>query len=168
VRWAAPRRLAALTLAAALPLAGCRSIGDVAGAVAGAAATAGSANPALGAVVGIGTRAAADWGVRTVSRRWRRTEQDALAAAIGATEVGEARPWRARHDLPIGGAQGEVRVLRAVDTPLARCKEALFSEASGDGPDATRRWFLVSACRQPEGWKWAAAEPATERWGSLQ
>ena len=30
------------------------------------------------------------------------------------------------------------------------------------------RWFVASACRQAGGWKWAAAEPATERWGSLQ
>ena len=30
-----------------------------------------------------------------------------------------------------------------------------------------RQWFVTSACRQTEGWKWAAAEPATERWGSL-
>jgi len=31
-----------------------------------------------------------------------------------------------------------------------------------------RQWLLTTACRQGEAWKWAAAEPATERWGSLQ
>jgi hypothetical protein len=82
--------------------------------------------------------------------------------------VGEARPWEVRHDLPIGNARGEGQVLRAVETPLAECREVLFSVASGKGPGAARRWFLTSACRQAGGWKWAAAEPATERWGSLQ
>jgi hypothetical protein len=61
-----------------------------------------------------------------------------------------------------------VRLLRAVDTPLAPCNEALFSVAPGEKPDAARRWFATSACRRAEDWKWAAAEPATERRGSLQ
>lgn len=162
------RRTAAALALAAAALAGCSSVGGIAGAVTGTAAAVGSGNPAVGILVGVGTRAAADYGVRTVSRRWRRTEQDALATAVGAMEVGEVRPWEVRHDLPIGNGRGEVRVLRAVETPLARCKEALFSVAEGDGPDAARRWFVTSACRQAEGWKWAAAEPAVERWGSLQ
>ena len=82
--------------------------------------------------------------------------------------MGEVRPWRVRHALPNGSGRGEVRVLRADETPLARCKEALFSVASGRGADETRRWFVTGACRRAEGWRWAAAEPATERWGSLQ
>lgn len=161
------RRFAAVALAAAA-LAGCTSLGGIVGAVTGTAAAVGSGNPAVGAAVGVGTRAVADYGVRYVSRRRHRTEQDALAAAVGAMAVGAARPWEARHDLPIGNKRGEVRVLRAVDTPLAECREVLFSAVSGEAPDAARRWFVASACRQAEGWKWAAAEPATERWGSLQ
>lgn len=169
---------------ASLPLAGCHSLADVAGgttggagtagagsvlgAVTGTAAAVGSGNPALGVVIGIGAQTAADWGIRTVARRWRRTEQDALAAAAGTMEVGEVRPWQVRHDLPVGNEGGEVRVLRAIETPLARCKEVLFSVDSGSGPDATRQWFVTSVCRGAEGWKWAAAEPAAERWGSLQ
>ena len=27
---------------------------------------------------------------------------------------------------------------------------------------------LIAVCRDGETWKWASAEPATERWGSLQ
>ena len=119
--------------------------------------------------MGVGTRAVADYGIRYASRRWHGTEQDTLAAAVGAMAVAEARPWKVRHDLAIGNKRGEVRVLRAVDTPLAECREVLFSVASGEAPDAARRWFVASACRQAEGgWTWAAAEPATERWGSLQ
>jgi hypothetical protein len=73
-----------------------------------------------------------------------------------------------RHDLPIGNERGEVRVLRDIDTPLARCKEVLFSVESGKAAESDRQWFLASACRQGARWKWATAEPATERWTSLQ
>lgn len=159
---------ASLLLLAAAPLGGCSSVGGIAGAVTGTAAAVGSGNPAVGILVGVGTRAVADEGLRRVSRRWSRTEQDALAEAVGRMAVGEARPWEVRHSLPFGNKRGEVRVLRAVDTPLADCKEVLFSVAASEAPDAARRWFLTSACRQDERWKWAAAEPATERWGSLQ
>jgi hypothetical protein len=165
-RRAAARGL--VLLLAMAPVAGCSSVGDLAGAVTGTAAAAGSANPALGIAIGVGTRAVVDWGARRVTRRWHRTEQDAIAAVVAGTEVGETRPWQVRHDLPIGDGQGEVRVLRVIDTPLARCKEAAFSVVSGKGAEETRRWFVTSVCRQAEGWKWAAAEPATERWGSLQ
>jgi hypothetical protein len=165
-RWAA--RYAVLLTLAVAPLAGCNSLGDLVGAVSGTAATAGSANPALGIAIGVSTRAVADYGIRYVARRWHRSEQDALAATIGAMEVGEMRPWQVRHDLPIGNEQGEVRLLRLVNTPLAQCKDALFSLSSGNGAEASRQWFVTSACRQGEAWKWAAAEPATERWGSLQ
>lgn len=151
-----------------LPLGGCSSLADILGAGAGTAATVGSSNPAVGIAVGVATRAAADWAIRTVGRRWTRTEQEALAEAIGATEVGEERPWHVRHTLPFGDGQGEVRVLRVIDTPLARCKEAAFSVAEEEEADAPRRWFLTTACRQEEGWAWAGAEPATGRWGSLQ
>ena len=160
---------ALLAALAAAPLAaGCSSVGGIAGAATGTAAAVGSGNPAVGILVGVGTRAVADEGLRRFARGRSRTEQDALAEVVGGMAVGEARPWRVRHALPFGNKRGEVRVLRAVATPLAECKEVLFSVESGEGADVARQWFLTSACRQDERWKWAAAEPATERWGSLQ
>ena len=90
-------------------------------------------------------------------------------AAAGGMAVGEVRPWEVRHDLQTGNKRGELRVLRAVDMPPTECREVLFSVASGEGPDPARRWGVTSACRQAGGgWKWAAAEPATERWGGLR
>jgi hypothetical protein len=80
-------------------------------------------------------------------------------------EVGEVRTWQVERVLPVGRTRGEVRVVGLTETPLTACKEVLFSVAEGGG-DA--RWFLTSACRQRGGWKWAAAEPATGRWGYLQ
>jgi hypothetical protein len=31
-----------------------------------------------------------------------------------------------------------------------------------------RAFYTASVCRDGPTWKWATAEPATERWGSLQ
>ena len=161
---------ALLLLSTAAPLAGCSSsLGGIVGAVTGTAAAVGSGNPAVGAAVGVGTRAVADYGIRYVSRRWHRTEQDALAATVGAKGVGEARPWEVRHGLPFGDNRGEVRVLRAVETPLAECREVLFSVASRERPAAARRRFVAGGCRHAAGrWTWAGAEQATERGGRLQ
>ena len=160
-------RLAGAALAAGL-LAGCQSGGGLAGAVTGTTTAAATGNPALGAAVGIGTRAVADAAIRGVSRRWHRTEQDALAAEVGRMEAGETRSWRSRHFLPVGNAEGEVKVLGVVDTPLTTCKEVLFTTAGAGAGGPPPRWFVTTACRQAGGWKWAAAEPATGRWDGLQ
>ncbi|MFC7473193.1 hypothetical protein ACFQS7_02440 [Dankookia sp. GCM10030260] len=159
-------------LAAALVLGGCSSASDLIGAATGTAAAAGSGNPAVGIAVGVGTRAVADWSLRHVSRRWHRTEQAAIAAAAAAAPPGEARPWQVRHSLPIGDKQGEVVVLREIDTPLAACREVAFSvdeaKPAQAGKAGARAWYLTSLCRDDTGWAWASAEPATGRWGSLQ
>ncbi|RAI58908.1 hypothetical protein DOO78_12295 [Roseicella frigidaeris] len=160
-------RLPALLLATAL-LGGCSSFGDLLGAATGTAAAAGSGNPALGVAIGVSTNAVANWGWRRLTRRWHTSEQEAIALAAGEAPIGEARPWQVRHTLPIGNEQGEVRVLRVIETPLATCREILFSVEDGEGAGLTRRWYVTSLCRQETGWRWAAAEPATERWGSLQ
>lgn len=151
-------------------LAGCQSAGGLSGAVTGTATTALTANPALGAAVGIGTRAVVDSAVRFAGRRWHQAEQDALAAQVGSMQVGESRAWQALGDLPIGSKGGELRVVGQTETALTLCKEVLFSAtpATNDAGAPAPRWFMTSACRQDEGWKWAAAEPATGRWDSLQ
>jgi hypothetical protein len=148
-------------------LAGCQAGGGIAGAVTGTTTAALTANPALGAAVGIGTEAVTDAAISAASQRWHLAEQDALAAAVGQMGEGETRPWRVRHALPFGDVAGEVRVLRVSETPLTSCKEVLFSTAPTAGDAAAARWFVTSACQQAEGWKWAAAEPSTGRWGSL-
>jgi hypothetical protein len=160
--------LAAASLAACQTPGGPQAAGDVTGATTGTVAAALTANPALGAAVGIGTRAVVDAGLAYVGRRRQRSEQDALAAAVGAMRVGEARAWRAPGGPPWRGRRGEVRVLRAAETRLASCKEVAFSVAAGGDDPPARRWFVTTACRHAEGWRWAAAEPATTRWGDLQ
>ena len=59
-------------------------------------------------------------------------------------------------------------VVRAIDTPLVQCKEVLFTVDSGRGAHEKRVPYVTDACHDTKGWKWAAAEPATERWGYFQ
>lgn len=133
----------------------------MAGLVTGAA----SANPAVGIAVGVSVRAATAEGVRRVSLARQRNEQDAIAGAIADAQVGERRTWAVDQRVT-GDAYGEVHVVRLIETPLAVCKELLFSVISGEG--GSPAWFATTACDDGSRWKWAAAEPAVERWGNLQ
>jgi hypothetical protein len=156
-----------VVMAALLLLGGCRTAADLTGLVTGGATGGATASPALGFVVGVATRAAVLHGLNVVVRSRQTTEQDAIAAAAGDLPEGGSAPWQARHDIPIGNADGEVRVVRAIDTKLAACKEIAFSVAE-DAPAPPAAWFGTTICRQADGWKWALAEPAVTRWGYLQ
>jgi hypothetical protein len=152
---------------AACSLAGCAAVGDVTGAIAGLVSGAATANPAVGISVGIAVRAGMNEVVRTVSRKRQRNEQDAIAAVAAELDVGEAAPWAVDQRVA-GDAYGEVRVLRVIATPLALCKELLFSVVEGEEENLPRAWFTTTACREGVAWRWAAAEPAVERWMNLQ
>ena len=158
----------ALCLCAGLALNGCASVGAAVGAVAGAATGTVSANPAVGIGVGIAVQSATDEAVKRYMRSMHTDQQDAITSVAGAMDVGETRPWRVKHRIPLENGHGEVRVTRAFSTPLANCKEFVFSVADGERSGAPQHWYTASACQQDSRWKWAAAEPAVERWGSLQ
>lgn len=150
-------------LLAPLALTGCNSIGAGVGAVAGIATGAGTANPIVGAAVSIGTQASVDALVKYLSRRRQQGEQDAIVTAAGSLPPGGTAAWRIDHTIPIGNAHGTMLVVRDIPNPLAACKEVVFTVED----DAHAR-YVTSACQQAGGWKWAQAEPATGRWGSLQ
>jgi hypothetical protein len=154
----------------ALALSACSSVGELSGAVAGVATGAVTANPIIGYGVAIGVSAAADATSKYVSRNWQRAEQDSIAAVIGQAQEGTEQRWQIRHPIPYGNEQGSLRVLRTISSPLAQCKEALFSveDYSRDGQSPAPHWFLTTACQQQGQWKWASAEPAVARWGNLQ
>jgi len=158
----------AVAIYACLALNGCASVGAAAGAVAGAATGLVSANPAVGIGVGIAVQGATDEAVKRYTRSMHTDQQDAISNLAGQMEVGETRPWRVKHRIPLENGHGEVRVTRAFATPLANCKEFVFSVADGQAPSAPRHWYTASACQQDSQWKWASAEPAVERWGALQ
>ena len=153
---------------ASTAMSGCSSIGAATGAVAGVATGAVTANPAVGIGVGIAVQSATDEAVNRYMRVMHRDQQDAIAALVGDMPLGAAQPWRVKHTLPIENGHGEVRVTRVFDTALTSCKEFAFSVIDGDRPNAPADWFTASACRQGEKWKWASAEPAVDRWGTLQ
>ncbi|RYF04830.1 MAG: hypothetical protein EOO40_10850 [Deltaproteobacteria bacterium] len=154
-------RAAVKALLLVLPLlGGCTVVSDIAGLAAGGAAGSATANPVVGYAVGIGVRAGVDELRRYVVRRRQQGEQDAIATAAGEAPLGQSRAWAIRHSIPIGNEQGTLTVVREISTPLTTCREILFS--------VDKDVFTTPVCRQPTGWKWAAAEPAVDRWGSLQ
>jgi len=163
------RRLAVpvLTLMV-MALGGCRLAGELVAAAAGGGAAAASANPAVGIAVGIAVNSGINATVDYVVRTRHRAEQDAIVGEVATMEVGERRPWKIEHDIPIGNEHGEVQVTRVIATPLALCKELVFSVESGSGDAVQREWYATQACRNGDRWKWALAEPTVERWGSLQ
>lgn len=167
-RRALPLRRSTILLACALVLPGCRSISGVAGGVAGAASGTASANAGVGVAVGIGVKAVVDEAINATLRHWSREEQDSIALQVGAMAPGERRHWEVRHVLPYGNKQGQVTVVRAFDTPLAPCKEAVFSVLDDAAAAPPGEHFVVTVCQGGEGWKWAVAEPSVLRWGALQ
>jgi len=161
----------ALCIGASAMLSGCGSIGAASGAAAGVASGLVTANPAVGIGVGIAVQAATDEAVNRYMRELHTDQQNMIAALAGAMPVGETRPWRVKHALPIENGHGQVRVTRAFASALALCKEFVFSVAEGDEPGAPEHWYTASACQQQDDkgwWKWASAEPAVARWGNLQ
>jgi|1185.fasta_scaffold164293_2 hypothetical protein len=151
-----------------IALCGCRLVNELAGAAAGGATAAASANPLVGVAVGVAVNSALDATTDYIVRRRQQAEQDAIAGEVASMAIGDRRPWEIRHDIPIGNEHGEVQVTRVITTPLASCKELLFSVVSGNGEDLKRAWYTTQACHDGQRWKWALAEPAVERWGSLQ
>ena len=146
-------------------LAGCSSAAEITGLAAGGVAGGASANPAIGYAVAVGTAAAADEAFKYISRVRQRAEQNAIADAASTLGEGQTAAWTIRHTVPIDNEHGQVQVVRLIDTPLAICREIAFSVEDAPKPG---HWFVTSICQQARRWKWAAAEPAVERWGYLQ
>lgn len=147
---------------------GCSSIGAVAGAAAGISTGVVTSNPAIGIAVGIAVQAATDEAVKRVMKSLHNDQQMAIAATAGELPIGETKPWRVKHALPVENGHGEVRVLREFVSALASCREFAFSVVDGEQPGAPTDWFVASICKDQDGWKWASAEPAVGRWGALQ
>lgn len=152
-----------------MPIAACSSVGAIAGAAAGASTGAATVNPFVGYGVAVGVNAGVDALQQYIARVRQNAEQDEIAVAVGQMGVGETRSWKIVHDIPLFDDQhGEVKVTRLIDTPLAQCKEVLFTVDEGSAPKLRRSLYTTDACRNTRGWKWAQAEPATERWGYFQ
>ena len=95
-----------------------------------------------------------------------------MRLAAGPLAVGKVAGWQVRHQLPIeSDAQGQVTVSRLIGGVDLECKEVVFSidtPADQAGAPPAREFYVTTVCRDGEHWRWASAEPATARWGSLQ
>lgn len=168
--------LAVFAVAVSSALSGCSSLyteGATAGAgIAGAAIAAQVTNNAAVATgIGLGAVAAARAGVQYSERVVHRNTQDGIAKIAGPLEVGAVAPWSVTHSVPIEDDEhGRVTVSRTISAGTLDCKEIVFSvdHIATKNVPASSAFYVASICRDGENWKWASAEPATERWGALQ
>jgi hypothetical protein len=122
-------------------------------------------DPAVVTGIGLAAQAVARAGLQYTERKVHQSEQDTIAAVAGALPVGGVAKWRIEHDIPIeANEHGDVTVSRTLGGADITCKEIVFSVDD----DKERAFYMATICRDGAIWKWATAEPATERWGVLQ
>jgi hypothetical protein len=168
--------LVALAVIVSSALSGCSSLyseGAVAGAgIAGASvASKVTSNAAVATGIGLGAVAAARAGVQYSERVVHRNTQNSIAQAAGPLDIGAVAPWSITHSFPIEDDEhGRVTVSRLISTGALDCKEIVFSidQTAKQNTPASSSFFIASICRDGQNWRWASAEPATERWGALQ
>lgn len=159
-----------LCLSAVLP--GCTSLlsattADVAG-VASAGITSGvTRNAAVGTGIGLAVAAGAGAGLHYVERRVHATEQNNIAEAAGPLAPGQVAPWRVVHTVPIeSDKHGQVTVFQVIQAPDFNCKRIVFS--IDNDKNLPKDYYTTTICHDGLRWKWALAEPSTDRWDGLQ
>ncbi|MFZ1575307.1 MAG: hypothetical protein WAT36_08765 [Chromatiaceae bacterium] len=163
-----------LLAAFAIGLNGCGSLlgeltADVAGVGGAALASTVTDNAAMATGIGLGVRSAAHAGLQKVQRKVHTAEQDAIAQVGGTLAVGAIGEWNIKHQLPIeDDARGRVTVSRLIGAGDLNCREIVFSVDTLVENTPQSAFYVTTICRDGPKWKWASAEPATERWGSLQ
>jgi hypothetical protein len=173
------RWLAGAAALSILALSGCGSLltegtSDAAGLAGAGIAGAVTKDATVGAAIGLGVASAAGFGLRYVERDVHQVEQDRIAAAAGPLPEGAAGLWSVSRAIPIEdderGALVVTRVFAARPGSGAdfTCKDVVFSVDRGTGAKLRRAFYTATVCLDGARWKWASAEPATERWGSLQ
>lgn len=155
-------------------LGGCSSFlqqgaGAVAGVGGAAVAASVTSDAAVATGIGVGVQSLAQAGVQRAQRAVHTTLQDRIATVAGGLSMGEVGKWEVVHPVPIEPAsRGEVTVSRTIGARALDCREIVFSVENGPRTESSRGFYVAMICRDGERWKWASAEPATERWGSLQ
>ncbi len=155
-------------------LGGCSSFlqqgtGAVAGVSGAAVAASVTSDAAVATGIGIGVQSLAQAGVQRWQRVVHTAEQDKIAAIAGALAPGQVASWNVAHAVPIEpSSRGEVTVSRVVGAKALDCREIVFSVDQPPKAESPKAYYVAMICRDGARWKWASAEPATERWGSLQ
>lgn len=157
-----------------LLLPGCGSLltagtADLAGIAGAGAASAVTRSGAAAAAIGLGVASVASEGLKYATRAVHREEQAAIATAAGPLDPGAVTHWSVDHRVPIEpDEQGDVTVSREFGAGPIRCKEVVFSVETTHRHLMHRAFYITTICRDGAQWRWASAEPATERWGALQ
>lgn len=168
------RTARAVPLLALLLLPGCGSLltegtADVAGIAGAGAATAVTRNAAAATAIGLGVRSLAAEGLKYATRAVHREEQDAIARAAAPLAPGAVAQWAVVHRVPLeDDERGDLAVTREFGAGNLRCKELVFSVERTRRHRLQRAFYITTICQDGARWRWASAEPATERWGALQ
>ena len=126
-------------------------------------------NATVASGIGLGVLAAAQAGVKAVEREYHGGQQDQIAEVAGALAVGQVAPWQSRHTIQLEPDQaGKVTVSRVIGATNLACKEIVFSVDEIKDAATLSAFYVATICRDSLKWRWASAEPATARWGSLQ
>jgi hypothetical protein len=155
-------------------LAGCGSVlsaatSDAAGVAGAGIASAVTKSPAAAAGIGLAVASGANAGLQYVERTVHSEEQDRIAVAAGPLEPGTVGSWSVSHRIPLeDNAQGKLIVTRVLGGKDFTCKEIVFSVDTVHDKQPSRAFYTATVCQDGTTWKWASAEPATERWGALQ
>lgn len=155
-------------------LSGCGSLvaegtADLAGVAGAGLSSAVTTSAPVAAAIGLGVRSLAGEGVRYVARRVHRAEQDAIARVAGPLEPGAVAPWAVQHTVPLEpNRRGEVVVSRDFGGTGFRCREIVFSVDTVRRSVLRRAFYVAAICQDGTTWRWASAEPTTDRWSGLQ
>ena len=166
--------LAACAAAGTLALTGCANLfseGAATTAGVGGTAVAGAVtrNATVASGIGLGVLAASQAGVKAVERDFHADQQDDIAAVAGALKVGQVGHWSNRHRIELEPDQsGRVTVSRVLGASELSCKEIVFSVDRVRDKETPSAFYVAMICKDAAKWRWASAEPATARWGSLQ
>ncbi len=173
-RFALARMLCSGLALSTLALSGCSSLmseGTTAAAGIGGATIAAKVtdNAAVATGIGLGVQAGARAALQHSQRVVHTETQDQIAQIAGTLPDNTVGNWQIKHRIPLEpDERGRVVVTRSINGPLVNCKEILFTVDGVDNGAAQVDFFIASICHDGKQWKWATAEPATARWGSLQ
>lgn len=146
--------------------AGSAEIAGVAGATLASSVT---TDAAVAAGIGLGAQAVGRSVLLYAQRKVHHAAQDRIADAAGGLDVGEVADWWTEHQAPLeNDERGRVTVSRIISASGLHCKEIVFSVDAVVEEIARSGFYVAAVCRDGAKWRWASAEPATERWGSLQ
>lgn len=164
----------AALLVTILALPGCGSLltegtADVAGVAGAGVAASVTKSATAAAAIGLGVQSLASEGLKYAERSVHREEQDAIASAAGQMQPGQVTHWSVSHRIPIESDEhGDAVVSRDFGAGALSCKEVVFSVDRMHRHVVQRAFYITTICRDGARWRWASAEPATERWGGLQ